>query len=439
MATDTTSQQDIEITLRSKDGKAHAMTTDDTGNLYMDGVLVGGGSHYPDITDVLFNSQVQITGSGGLLVTNGSFGVVQNISATGSHGLFISGASNGIDLGNGDNVRTNRTGMNGGNQLDDGIDGTAYFGQDPTATTSVTIGGTQKAVNIGGISYPTRFQTHYQGANAQIDIGIGHHSDAPFNGGNLYILRSRGTEAVKTVVQDGDDLGTIYVLGFDGTTYIPALTMDTTVTGTPASGSIPCTTTFTFNGTEVLDLTDTGISVRVPLVLFPQTISSKFDAHNTALRLTVQATGSGNNEFEIVDTNNKSIFTIYGRTGADIPAITTYNNTIDDGINGNMVAKGTVQNAGIINNMAQTTTYGDSGTYGVWSMPEQGSAYKKVAIRLFGFISAGGRAFTFPTAFTSTPFVYGDSAATAIATTTKNDVTFTSALAVSGWVFIEGY
>jgi hypothetical protein len=56
---------------------------------------------------------------------------------------------------------------------------------------------------------------------------------------------------------------------------------------------------------------------------------------------------------------------------------------------------------------------------------------------LTNFTSAG-TVITFPTAFTNTPYVYGDAAAVAIAVTTTTTCTLTSVGAVAGNIIIEG-
>lgn len=84
----------------------------------------------------------------------------------------------------------------------------------------------------------------------------------------------------------------------------------------------------------------------------------------------------------------------------------------------------------------QTTTNGLTGT-AVSSQPFQGTSYKKAVLYLTNFTSAGS-VITFPTAFTNTPYVYGDAAVMAIAVTTTTTVTLTSVGAVAGNLFIEG-
>ncbi len=90
------------------------------------------------------------------------------------------------------------------------------------------------------------------------------------------------------------------------------------------------------------------------------------------------------------------------------------------------------------NNNVQTTYTGSVSGTAVWSMPFQGSAYKKFIIFYNALHDAGGT-ITFPTAFTVQPTIYGDTAATGI--TTANTTTLTIALTAltSGFAIIEGY
>jgi hypothetical protein len=91
----------------------------------------------------------------------------------------------------------------------------------------------------------------------------------------------------------------------------------------------------------------------------------------------------------------------------------------------------------ILPTTGQTTVNGLTGTAD-WSMPFQGSSYKKFLVYLTNFTSAGS-VITFPTSFSKTPTVYGDASAIAIAVTTTTTTTLTSVGAVAGFIIIEGY
>lgn len=89
------------------------------------------------------------------------------------------------------------------------------------------------------------------------------------------------------------------------------------------------------------------------------------------------------------------------------------------------------------NTAAQTTLTGAAGT-AVCSQPEQGTSYKKVIVYLNAYTDTGTQTFTYPTAFSHTPYVYGLSGGVSGATATTTTVTFTTTL-LSGFVFIEGF
>lgn len=85
----------------------------------------------------------------------------------------------------------------------------------------------------------------------------------------------------------------------------------------------------------------------------------------------------------------------------------------------------------------QTTLTGSAGT-AVCSEPFRGSSYKKVIIYLNGYTDTGTQTYTFPTAFSHTPYVYGLTAGVSGATATTTTVKFTVTIQ-TGFVFLEGY
>jgi hypothetical protein len=100
-------------------------------------------------------------------------------------------------------------------------------------------------------------------------------------------------------------------------------------------------------------------------------------------------------------------------------------------------ANGNVNVPSVENTAAQTTLTGSAGT-AICSQPEQGSSYKKVVVYLSGYTDTGTQVFTYPTAFSNTPYVYGLTAGVSGATATTTTVTFTVATQ-TGFVFLEGY
>jgi hypothetical protein len=85
----------------------------------------------------------------------------------------------------------------------------------------------------------------------------------------------------------------------------------------------------------------------------------------------------------------------------------------------------------------QTTLTGTAGT-AVCSQPFAGVSYKKVIVYLNGYTDTGTQTFTYPTAFTQTPYVYGLAGGVSGATATTTSIKFTTTL-LSGFVIIEGF
>ena len=92
----------------------------------------------------------------------------------------------------------------------------------------------------------------------------------------------------------------------------------------------------------------------------------------------------------------------------------------------------------INSSISQTTYLGSTSGTAVWSMPFQGASYKKFLINLQVLNDAGGT-ITFPTAFTKTPYVYGDAAAIAVSSASTTTLTLALTAGVTGNVFVEGY
>jgi hypothetical protein len=100
---------------------------------------------------------------------------------------------------------------------------------------------------------------------------------------------------------------------------------------------------------------------------------------------------------------------------------------------------GQIQAASSINlSTVQTTYSGSTSGTAVWSMPFQGSSYKKFLIQLVALTDAGG-IITFPTPFLQLPYLYGASTATAVVSASTTTLTLSPTTAISGFVFIEGY
>jgi len=86
----------------------------------------------------------------------------------------------------------------------------------------------------------------------------------------------------------------------------------------------------------------------------------------------------------------------------------------------------------------QHTINGSSSGSVVWSMPFQGSSYKK-AVVYFNAMNDAGCTFNYPTAFAHTPNIYGSSSCTAVTSTNTTTLTITATAGVTGFLFIEGF
>jgi hypothetical protein len=376
--------------------------------------------------------------------------------------------------------------------------GNFVLGTDPTVVQALTIGGSANSVSIFGTDYPTRFQTHQQGSATVVDIGLGRHSDTAGVSGNLYILRSRGTEAIKTAVQNGDDLGTIYGFGYDGSTYQQGFAIDLLVNGTVSAGNpIPTTANFYTGSNIVMALNPASVTFNVligdllGLPSAPAAVGSNtggslgvgtyyfvitaIDAQGTvgetlpsgevygavtsgtAGSVAVSWTGitgaagyrvyvgtSAGGETGYISTALTSL--IYTGQSLTTHAVPMANNGYmwKQGLDGSSYDFGSSTIGGAINSfIAQTTLNGATAGTVVWSMPFQGSSYKRFIAYFSGYENdtASNDTITFSTAFSITPLV---TAAVPGLTVTASTSTLTiispdSTVTYSGWVIVEGY
>ena len=127
--------------------------------------------------------------------------------------------------------------------------------------------------------------------------------------------------------------------------------------------------------------------------------------------------------------------TVNGTTGINTGA-TAGTNRID--VDGNLVNIGKMNTT-----IGQTTTNGSLSGSVIWSQPFQGSSYKKAVFYLNGYAdNSGGLVLTFPTAFTRTPFTYGDATAITWCTAVTTTLTINQPAPntpISCFVFVEGY
>lgn len=102
-----------------------------------------------------------------------------------------------------------------------------------TGTDSFTLGGSAKgsALTVSG-----------QGGSNAYDVGFHKHSNTL--NPEIYFLRSEGSEASPSVVVDGDFLGAISFVGYDGTDYEYGARISVLVDGTPGNNDMPSSMNF---------------------------------------------------------------------------------------------------------------------------------------------------------------------------------------------------
>lgn len=103
--------------------------------------------------------------------------------------------------------------------------------------TRLTVGGGSNTVTVGGAAKNSVLSLSGTRASNEYELGIHKHS-ATLNPG-MYLLRSRGSESAPTIVQNGDLLGVMDGLGFDGTDFEIGAQIDYVVDGTPGSNDMP--------------------------------------------------------------------------------------------------------------------------------------------------------------------------------------------------------
>lgn len=97
-----------------------------------------------------------------------------------------------------------------------------------TGTDSFTVAGSTKGSSLS---------VSTQGGSNEYDVSFHRHSASTYP--DLYLIRSRGSEASPSVVQSGDTLGKLNMVGFDGTDYEYGANIEIAVDGTPGSNDMP--------------------------------------------------------------------------------------------------------------------------------------------------------------------------------------------------------
>ena len=203
--------------------------------------------------------EIQLTGTTAI---NGSATVAQDLTVNGDFNTSGSNSFAGntvISVTDNTNAALRITQLGSGNALlvEDATNPDATpFAIDSIGTVLV---GTTTAQTIDGIT-PAYQQL---GANNYAAMWLGRYS-ANSTANYLYLSKSRGTVGTNTIVNSGDDLGTIAFFGADGTNLISAASILGEVDGTPGTNDMPGRLVFstTADGasttTERMRITSTG-------------------------------------------------------------------------------------------------------------------------------------------------------------------------------------
>jgi hypothetical protein len=89
--------------------------------------------------------------------------------------------------------------------------------------------GSQNVVTSGEIKAESDIVAEMLVSRATADSG----------GGNFTALKSRGTQAAKTIVSSGDDIGTVIFSAYDGATHLRGAIIRAQVDGTPGTNDMP--------------------------------------------------------------------------------------------------------------------------------------------------------------------------------------------------------
>jgi hypothetical protein len=92
---------------------------------------------------------------------------------------------------------------------------------------------------ISGASITSSVSAHSESGTDPGGVSVNRHTDSNALGGHFLSLRSRGTHATPTVVQDNDIVTRVISVGHDGTDYEMMTEIRSTIDGTPGDGDMP--------------------------------------------------------------------------------------------------------------------------------------------------------------------------------------------------------
>ncbi len=317
--------------------------------------------------------------TGALTLPTGAAGTPSLLGATATSGIFFPGAVTAFSVSGTEAFRTNTLGITVGTTTTQACAG--YFKQDSNNFTGVLLKGT-------GTEWALNFPTN--------DFSIGLNG----NNGNIYIdAASRSLSLQPGNGGAGTGVGYGVEAAYSSTSAAPT-TLAAIVAKSGLQPGIYArsrnTTTGILNG-----FWSVGSSDRVMAGFYGVATTQTTNAEVSYAAIATQNAGTLT---EAARFDNVGNFTTPGAHNTGVP---------------------------------QTTLTGSAGT-AVCSQPSQGTSYKKVVVYLNGLTDTNTQIYTFPTAFTQTPYVYGTAGGVSGATVTTTTIRFTTTLQ-SGFVFVEGF
>lgn len=219
-------------------GETRPVKVDSDGNILIAATIVSGGVSGPvsstDNAIVRWNGTDGSTVKDSTVVIDNSGNVTGLGNATGvAGGITITGGT-----GAGDDLTFASTSNATKGYIVFGSTAGAVFDQ-VNNRLAIGVDGTENTVVVNGTTYGSTLTVHAEGATDVAEFSVHRHSNSAALGSHFIALRSRGTEASETVVQNNDVLSRIDSLGFDGTDYEIAAQIDVEVDAAPGNNDMP--------------------------------------------------------------------------------------------------------------------------------------------------------------------------------------------------------
>lgn len=213
------------------------LTVNDAANAPQWEAAAGGGdfSGPASSTD---NAIVRFDGTGGKTGQNSGVLIDESDNVTGVNQLDVDSA-NGVDINPGSDTDADliTVGVTGTPKItwDESSDGFRING-----ATGVILGSTGDLTHtIAGATITSQLEVHSEGTGDLGGVAIHRHSDNSNFGGHQLFMKSRGSHASPTVLQDNDIMGRIIGVGYDGTDYETGAEVRFVVDGTPGNNDMP--------------------------------------------------------------------------------------------------------------------------------------------------------------------------------------------------------